>query len=140
MKCRPTYAIGKSMMHKMNKQILLVSGFLFLIFAYPNPAVSLESSNKSPSEDSALTEFTVADLREFPEKTVNCKKDGGEIRKVEVRKSSTGGCEVAYHKNGEAEIQGDAKNEATFCYRLQDNIVTNLTSAGYLCQENLEKQ
>ena len=60
-------------------------------------------------------------------------KNGGDERLVSVIDTREGPCGVVYTKGGNKKTVAYAKNDMTFCDKVFDNIVGNLTGGGFDC-------
>lgn len=60
-------------------------------------------------------------------------KNGGNERAVSVIDTREGPCGVVYTKNSNKKTVAYAKHDMTFCDKVFDNIVGNLTAGGYDC-------
>ena len=64
--------------------------------------------------------------------SVNCKIDNDE-RTIAVAQNGNG-CVVQYTKNGETNDVATANNGNSHCKKVQENMVKNLTNAGFSCK------
>ena len=59
---------------------------------------------------------------------------GKDVRNIANNKTETGGCEVAYEKNGETNVVATAINEVEHCNTVVERIKNNLIGAGFSCE------
>jgi hypothetical protein len=103
----------------------------------PEPEPAEDSSADSASADMSSGEPDMAD-GQFPdvegtERSGATCKNGSTERLVSVIDTREGPCGVVYTKNGTKRTVAYAKYDMSYCDKVFDNIVGNLTAGGYDC-------
>ncbi len=102
------------------------------------PASDESSSSQDNSQDSMAADSGSNMDGGFPdvegtERSGATCKNGGDERLVSVIDTREGPCGVVYTKNGSKNTVAYAKYDMSFCDKVFDNIVGNLTSGGFDC-------
>lgn len=96
-------------------------------------ASSQDDSKESMAMDSGSNmEGGFPDVEGTERSGATC-KNGGDERLVSVIDTREGPCGVVYTKNGNKNTVAYAKYDMSFCDKVFDNIVGNLTSGGFDC-------
>jgi len=59
---------------------------------------------------------------------------GSDVRTIENRPTSEGGCEVVYTKSTGSKVVANARSDLSYCNRTIDKISGNLKKAGFQCK------
>lgn len=99
----------------------------------PAPATPTEPAKDSMTADMGANMEGGFPAVEGTERSGATCKNGSDERLVSVIDTKEGPCGVVYSKHGDKKTVAYAKHDMTFCDKVYDNIIGNLTSGGFDC-------